>query len=85
MAWQDITITLTVLALNYALIPQIIKSNKEKKSLISIQTATITTLGMGIISIIYLTLNLIFSCIINFTATILWATILIQSIIYKNN
>ncbi|MFH0808238.1 MAG: hypothetical protein V1888_01330 [archaeon] len=32
----------------------------------------------------YLTLNLTFSSIMNFTAGTLWTIILIQSIIYKN-
>jgi len=84
MTWQDTTLTITVFALSYALLPQIIKAFKEKKPLVSIQTAIITSLGMMTIGATYLTLNLIFSSIMNFTAGILWTIILIQSLIYKN-
>ncbi|MBT6689922.1 hypothetical protein HN903_04890 [archaeon] len=83
MAWQDTTLTIAVLALNYALIPQVVKAHKEKKPLVSIQTALITTIGMATISLTYLTLDLIFASIMNFTAAILWAATLTQSIIYK--
>ncbi len=83
MAWQDNTIAIAVLFLNYALLPQIAKTYKEKKSLISIQTAAITVLGMATLSITYFTLALFYSTAMNAIATTLWLTLLIQSIIYK--
>jgi len=85
MTWQDTAITLSILALNYALIPQIILAHKQKKSLISLQTATITTTGMASLAITYATLNLNLSSTMAFMSTILWAILLIQSKIYKNS
>jgi uncharacterized protein with PQ loop repeat len=83
MVWQDTALTIAVLFLNYALIPQIIKTHKTKKALISIQTATITAIGMATISITYLSLNLFYGAAMNAIAAILWAVLLIQSITYK--
>ncbi|HDL02338.1 MAG TPA: hypothetical protein ENH20_00720 [Candidatus Pacearchaeota archaeon] len=84
MTWQDTTITIAVIALSYALIPQIIKNYKAKKPLVSIQTAIITFIASITISITYLTLDLTLSSIMNFIVALLWAIILAQSIIYKN-
>lgn len=85
MAWQDITITICILAFSYALIPQIVKGFKNKKSLIATQTSLITSIGMFAIAITYITLNLTFSAIIALLTGALWATLFIQNIIYKNN
>ena len=83
MTWQDTAITISIFALSYALIPQIILAHKQKKSLISMQTATITTIGMTALAATYFTLNLIFSSIMAALSSILWATLLIQSKKYK--
>lgn len=83
MVWQDIVITTCIIAFSYALIPQITLGFKKKKSLISTQTSLITATGMIILGIVYITLNLTFSSILAFITGALWATILIQSLIYK--
>jgi len=84
MAWQDTAITISIFALSYALIPQILMAHKQKKSLMSIQTATITTLGMIALATSYLTLGLTISSIMAAISAILWAILLVQSKIYKN-
>jgi len=83
MVWQDITITIIMIAFSYALIPQIIKGFKKKKSLIALQTSLITSIGMFILMITYYTLNLTFSTIMAFITGSLWTTLLIQNIIYS--
>ena len=83
MDWQDITITIIMIAFSYALIPQIIKGFKRKKSLIALQTALITSIGMFILTITYYTLNLTFSTIMAFITGTLWTILLIQSKIYN--
>jgi len=83
MAWQDITITIIMIAFSYALIPQIIKGFKKRKSLLPLQTALITSIGMFILTITYYTLNLTFSAIMTFITGTLWTTLLIQSKIYN--
>ena len=84
MVWQDIVIAICAIAFSYALIPQILKGFRSKKSLISTQTTIITTIGMFMLALTYLTPNLIFSAIITFIATALWTILLIQNKIYKN-
>jgi hypothetical protein len=83
MVWQDIVITITVFILGYALVPQIYQGFKEKKGLINLQTSILTSLGVYVLSIMYLTLELYFSSIMMFLSGILWTTLLIQKIIYK--
>jgi len=83
MIWQDITITVIMIAFSYALIPQIIKGFKNKKSLIALQTALINSAGMIIVGITYITLNLYFSATMSIIGGTLWAILLIQSKIYN--
>ena len=85
MAWQDIVITIVIIFFSYALVPQIIKGFKEKRKLIVFQTTLITSVGLFIISITYLTMNLFFSTIMAFITGTLWTILFIQGIIYKNN
>jgi len=63
--WQDITITIILIAFAYALVPQVIRGFKLKRKLVSAQTSLITFLGMYALSYIYLTLNLNLSVIIS--------------------
>ncbi len=83
MVWQDIVLTIALIGLSYAVIPQIIKIHREKKSLISIQMSIITIICVMAITIVYINLGFIFSAIINIISIILWEIVLIQSIIYK--
>jgi uncharacterized protein with PQ loop repeat len=83
MVWQDIILTIATIFLTYALIPQVIKGFKTKKTAITFQTSLITFLGMYIVCFIYYTLNLYFSTITAFLTGTLWLILFIQSIIYK--
>jgi len=83
MTWQDITITIIMIAFSYALIPQIIKGFKNKKSFIALQTALINSAGMLIVGITYITLNLYFSATMSIIGGILWGILFIQNKIYN--
>ncbi len=83
MVWQDIAISIASVLLAYALIPQVIKGFKEKRKIISFQTAILTVLGLLVITMSYYTLELTFSTIIIGITTSLWVILLIQTIIYK--
>ncbi len=83
MAWQDIIIGFAIVALGYALVPQVYKGFKDKRKMMHIQTTTITTIGMYTLAITYLTLDLIFSSIVTFITGTLWLLLFIQTIIYK--
>jgi len=72
-----------MIAFSYALVPQIIKGFKKKKSLIALQTSLITSIGMFVLMITYYTLNLTFSTIMAFITGSLWAILLIQNRIYN--
>ena len=83
MIWQDIVITIVIIVFTYALIPQIYQGFKQKKGLINLQTSIITSLGLGVISFTYFTLELYFSAIMAFINGILWIMLFFQKIIYK--
>ncbi|MBU2104513.1 MAG: hypothetical protein KKF67_01920, partial [Nanoarchaeota archaeon] len=72
MMWQDIAITICIVAFSYALIPQIYKGFREKKGLISLQTSFITFTGLYLLSLVYFTLKLYFSTIISIITGTLW-------------
>jgi hypothetical protein len=76
-------LTMGNIPLGYALIPQVIKGFKDKKPHIAIQTGTITTIALFSITIVYFSLKLPFSGIMVSINTLLWLTLLIQSIIYQ--
>jgi uncharacterized protein with PQ loop repeat len=83
MIWQDITIA-NILT-GYALIPQIYKGFKSKKSHIALQTGIITSIALYIIGITFLTLKLYLSGGIVLSNATMWMILLIQSIIYKKS
>ena len=83
--WQDIILFIGNILLGYALIPQVYKGFKDKKPHIALQTGMITSTALFSITIVYFSLNLIFSGIMVSINTILWITLLIQSIIYKKS
>lgn len=81
--WQDIALSIILIALNVALVPQIIKGLKTKKKAIAFSTGLITVTGIYFAAFIYFTLNLYFSMIIELIGGTLWLVLLIQSLIYK--
>ncbi|MBT7101907.1 hypothetical protein HN935_00125 [archaeon] len=83
MVWQDVIITICVLAFSYALVPQIVHGFKNKKSSISAQTTFISSAGMIILGITYITLKLYFSAIMSIIGGMLWEILFIQNRIYK--
>lgn len=84
MVWQDIVITLCLIAFSYALIPQVYQGFKQRKGFINIQTSLITSIGMYTLTFVYFTLNLNFSTIIAFVTGTLWLILFIQGVIYKH-
>jgi len=72
-----------MIAFSYALIPQIIKGFKNKKSLIALQTALINSAGMLIVGITYITLNLYFSATMSIIGGTLWGILFFQNKIYN--
>ena len=83
MTWQDILITIVIIAFSYALLPQIYQGFKQKKGLINLQTSGITGLGMFILTFVYLTLELYFSSMMIFISGILWTILFAQKLIYE--
>lgn len=80
MGWQDLVITICMIALNYALIPQIISGFKNKKQTLSKQTSLITAVGMITLCYVYFSLNLLFSSIMAFISFIFWTTLFLQNL-----
>jgi len=83
MVWQDYIITIATILFGYALLPQVYHNFKIKKTTITVQTSTITFLGLYTLSIMFLTLNLYFSAAANLITGTLWAVLLMQKLIYR--
>ena len=83
MIWQDYIVTIIMIALSYALLPQIIQGFKQKRSEINIQTSIINVIGLYTLASIYITLGLFFSSSITFITATCWLILFIQKIIYK--
>jgi len=80
---EDIILAIANLLLCYSLIPQVIHNFKLKVKTVVIQTAAITTVSLLTISVIFLNNGIWFGGGATVFTTILWAVILIQSIIYR--
>jgi len=83
MIWQDYVVAITTILFGYALIPQVYYGFKKKKTTITIQTSTITFLGLYTLAVTFLTLGLYFSTFANLITGTLWAILLIQKLIYR--
>jgi hypothetical protein len=83
MVWQDIVIAICALLFGYALIPQVVQGFRKKKGVMTLQTAVITTAGLYILAVCFLTLEMYFSMAMNFLTGTLWLLLLIQRAIYK--
>jgi len=84
MVWQDIAITIATIVFSCALIPQVYKGFKEKRGVIALQTALLTTLGLYTIAISFAALNLMFSALANTINGTLWAILLLQGVIWPD-
>ena len=83
MAWQDIVITVSIILMSYALVPQVIRGFKLRKNLISLQTSFITTISIYAVTVAFFSLGLYFSAVMDFVIATLWLVIFIQGIAYK--
>lgn len=82
--WQDIVMSCVSVAFAYALVPQVIYSWKRKSVELSWQTLIITTIGICIMCVCFLTLGLYFTTVTNGTCGLLWITLLTMKIKYLN-
>lgn len=83
MSWQDTTITISIILLSYALVPQVIKGFKDKKGYVEKQTSLITSLSLFVVAFAFFTLGLYFSAIMDIVIASLWAVLFFQKIYYK--
>ena len=81
--WQDITIAVISIILNFALIAQIAYGFKEKRKTVAFSTSLITFIGIYIGAVIYFTLNLYFVAISSVIGGTFWLILFIQSVKYK--
>jgi hypothetical protein len=80
--WQDYVIFACMLAFSYALVPQVIQGFRQKKSFVNMQTSAITSAGMCVMTVTYLTMELFVSTIIGIVTASLWLALLFQGIRY---
>lgn len=83
--WQDYVFSGAAVAFSYALIPQIIKGFRERKSNIETQTAFITSSGLYVCGVTAYTLDLDLTAALYGVSGTLWGVLLFQSIKYKGN
>jgi hypothetical protein len=83
MVWQDIAVALANVLFIYSLSYQVYQGFKEKKGFITLQTTSLTTLGLYMIVISYFALHLYLSTMVGLVTATLWLMLTIQRIIYK--
>jgi hypothetical protein len=83
MMWQDIVITIANILFSWALIPQVYHGFKNKRGIILLQTATLTTIGLYSTAFAFFTLKLYFSATISTLNGTFWLLLLIQRLVYN--
>jgi hypothetical protein len=83
MVWQDWVISISIILMSYALVPQVIHGFKKKKSTIKLQTSVITTITLFAMAFAFFSLKLYFSAFMDVIIGLLWLLLFIQGIIYK--
>jgi hypothetical protein len=83
MIWQDLIITIANLLFTFSLFGQVSHGFKKKKGFIMLKTAGLTSLGLYLVAMSFLTLNLHYSGAVSFINATLWAIIFFQRLIYK--
>ena len=82
MSWQDLVLTAASIGFSYALIPQLYRSWKIKKGLVTLQTGIITCTGLFLTCIVLLNVGLFISSATAFISTLLWYAISMQTVVY---
>lgn len=83
MLWQDAVIAGASIIFMYALVPQVFKGFKEKKSHITIQTSFLTAIALYVVAGAQLTLHLYAATIITSLTAGLWTLLLLQCLAYR--
>ncbi len=81
---SDILATIANIIIAYSLIPQVFHGFKHKKQGIILQTSLLTTIALTMLAISFFSLKLLFAGSIATLNALMWLTILIQRLIYKN-
>ena len=80
--WQDYVMMATSAAFSYALVPQVIDGFRQKRGVMTVQTAGITGVGLLILSACGLTLGLWLSSVVWSITGALWLLLLWQRVHY---
>lgn len=83
MVWQDWLISISIILMGYAMVPQVIHGFKKKHSTIKLQTSILTTLTLYTMALAFFSLKLYFSASMDMVIGTLWLILFIQGIIYK--
>jgi len=79
----DLIMTLTTCAMGYAMIPQVIKSARDREVAIAWQTLIVTTAGISTFAVCFWVMGLRINVIANGLLVILWASLIVMKIVFK--
>ena len=79
----DVVMTITTCVMGYAMVPQVIKSYKEKQVEMAWQTLILTTTGIIVMVICFWLDKYRFNVIANSFLTILWGSLIVMKLIFK--
>ncbi len=83
MIWQDIVISIANLVFLGSVIYQIYHGYKIKECSIALLVSGMTTFGLIVVAVCFVTLSFYYSAIISLLSTICWGILFIQRIKYK--
>ena len=79
---METILTITTIILSYSLVPQVIKSIRERSVKISLQTLIVSSVGVWTLSVCFLIMGLTFNGLANSLGALLWSILLLMKLIW---
>ena len=83
MVWQDLVITAALVLFTVSLIPQVYYGFSRKKGYITLKTSIPTFFGLCAITVVYLSLDLLFSALTSLFVALMWLLLVLQRMKYE--
>jgi hypothetical protein len=80
----DVIMTTTTCVMSYAMIPQVVKSFRDREVCLAWQTMVLTTACILVLTLCFWHLGLILNTIANGFLVLLWCSLMVMKVLFKN-
>jgi hypothetical protein len=81
----DLIMTSTTCVMSYAMVPQVIKSFRDRNVCLAWQTMILTTVCILVLTLCFWHLGLVLNTIANAFLTLLWCSLMVMKVFFKKD